>query len=82
LPDLRDYHLLPAVRGDLLVKLGRMDEARTEFLRAAELTQNDASAPSSSTAPTPPEGGESHGPSEGRQTPQPTIIARGGPPRR
>jgi predicted RNA polymerase sigma factor len=29
------------VRGDLLVKLGRIDEARTEFLRAAELTQND-----------------------------------------
>src|SRR6185369_2895816 len=40
LPDLHDYHLLRAVRGDLLAKLGRSDEARTEVLRAAELTQN------------------------------------------
>jgi RNA polymerase sigma-70 factor (ECF subfamily) len=39
-PALKGYHLLPAVRGDLLVKLGRLDEARTEFERAAELTQN------------------------------------------
>jgi RNA polymerase sigma-70 factor (ECF subfamily) len=39
-PALRDYHLLPAVRGDLLAKLGRDDEARTEFERAAGLTQN------------------------------------------
>jgi RNA polymerase sigma-70 factor (ECF subfamily) len=39
-PALRSYHLLPAVRGDLLVKLGRDDEARTEFERAASLTQN------------------------------------------
>ncbi|WP_054026318.1 RNA polymerase sigma factor [Bacillus sp. FJAT-28004] len=37
---LKDYHLLPSVRGDLLVKLGRMDEARTEFERAASLTRN------------------------------------------
>ncbi|HST85345.1 MAG TPA: RNA polymerase sigma factor [Kineosporiaceae bacterium] len=37
---LRNYHLLPAVRGDLLAKLGRMDEARVEFERAAELTRN------------------------------------------
>jgi RNA polymerase sigma-70 factor, ECF subfamily len=37
---LRDYHLLPAVRGDLLAKLGRMDEARIEFQRAAQLTRN------------------------------------------
>jgi predicted RNA polymerase sigma factor len=37
---LRDYHLLPAVRGDLLAKLGRMDEARVEFERAAQLTRN------------------------------------------
>jgi predicted RNA polymerase sigma factor len=37
---LRDYHLLPAVRGDLLAKLGRMDEARAEFERAAQLTRN------------------------------------------
>ncbi|MGN6788580.1 MAG: RNA polymerase sigma factor [Rhodanobacteraceae bacterium] len=37
---LRDYHLLPSVRGDLLFKLGRMDEARAEFERAASLTGN------------------------------------------
>jgi RNA polymerase sigma factor (sigma-70 family) len=37
---LRNYHLLPSVRGDLLKKLGRFDEARTEFARAAALTQN------------------------------------------
>lgn len=37
---LRGYHLLPAVRGDLLVRLGRMDEARVEFERAAHLTRN------------------------------------------
>ncbi|MDQ7903112.1 RNA polymerase sigma factor [Phytohabitans sp. ZYX-F-186] len=37
---LKDYHLLPSVRGDLLAKLGRADEARVEFLRAAELTRN------------------------------------------
>ncbi|MDT4983537.1 MAG: hypothetical protein QOF95_1027 [Pseudonocardiales bacterium] len=34
------YHLLPSVRGDLLFKLGRMDEARLEFERAAAMTQN------------------------------------------
>ena len=39
-PSLKDYHLLPSVRGDLLVKLGRLDEARTEFERAASLTRN------------------------------------------
>jgi RNA polymerase sigma factor (sigma-70 family) len=39
-PALRDYHLLPAVRGDLLAKLGRDDQARAEFERAAGLTQN------------------------------------------
>ena len=39
-PALRSYHLLPSVRGDLLVKLGRTDEARVELERAAELTQN------------------------------------------
>jgi RNA polymerase sigma factor (sigma-70 family) len=37
---LKTYHFLPAVRGDLLDKLGRHDEARTEFERAAELTRN------------------------------------------
>jgi RNA polymerase sigma factor (sigma-70 family) len=39
-PALRNYHLLPSVRGDLLAKLGRDDEARAEFERAASLTQN------------------------------------------
>ena len=37
---LRNYHLLPSVRGDLLKKLGRLAEARTEFERAASLTEN------------------------------------------
>jgi RNA polymerase sigma factor (sigma-70 family) len=40
-PTLKDYHLLPSVRGDLLKKLGRFDEARAEFERAASLTQNE-----------------------------------------
>jgi RNA polymerase sigma-70 factor, ECF subfamily len=39
-PALHGYHLLPAVRGDLLAKLGRRAEARVEFERAASLTQN------------------------------------------
>src|SRR5262249_31703977 len=39
-PALRNYHLLPSVRGDLLVKLNRSKEARAEFERAASLTQN------------------------------------------
>jgi RNA polymerase sigma factor (sigma-70 family) len=39
-PSLENYHLLPSVRGDLLKKLGRMDEARAEFERAAGLTRN------------------------------------------
>ena len=39
-PSLKSYHLLPAVRGDLLKKLGRLDEARAEFARAASLAQN------------------------------------------
>ena len=37
---LKAYHLLPSVRGDLLAKLGRFDEARAEFKRAASLTRN------------------------------------------
>ena len=37
---LRSYHLLPSVRGDLLARLGRADEARAEFERAAGLTRN------------------------------------------
>jgi len=40
-PELRSYHLLPSVRGDLLAKLGRNGEARTEFERAASLTDNE-----------------------------------------
>jgi RNA polymerase sigma factor (sigma-70 family) len=40
-PALASYHLLPAVRGDLLAKLGRRDEARGEFERAAGLTRNE-----------------------------------------
>ncbi len=38
---LKSYHLLPSVRGDLLVKLGRHDEARREFARAASLASNN-----------------------------------------
>ena len=40
-PVLKNYHLLPSVRGDLLSKLGRLDEARMEFERAASLTRNE-----------------------------------------
>ncbi|WP_374064460.1 RNA polymerase sigma factor [Streptomyces himalayensis] len=39
-PALKDYHLLPSVRGDLLERLGRREEARAEFERAASLTRN------------------------------------------
>jgi len=39
-PSLKNYHLLPTVRGDLLAKLGRHEEARAEFERAAALTRN------------------------------------------
>ena len=37
---MQNFHLLPSVRGDLLAKLGRRDEARLEFERAASLTKN------------------------------------------
>ena len=40
-PSLKNYHLLPAVRGDLLLKLGRFGEAQGEFERAASLTRNE-----------------------------------------
>jgi predicted RNA polymerase sigma factor len=40
-PALRDYHLLPTVRGDLLARLGRTGDARAEFTRAAALTRNE-----------------------------------------
>ena len=39
-PVLKDYHLLPSVRGDMLEKVGRLDEAASEFERAAALTSN------------------------------------------
>lgn len=39
-PALKNYHLLPSVRGDFLRKLGRLDEARAEFERAAAMTRN------------------------------------------
>ncbi len=61
-PSLKAYHLLPTVRGDLLAKLGRMDEARAEFERAAELTRNarerrmmlDRAAACAASPPSPP----------------------------
>ncbi|MEY9993615.1 RNA polymerase sigma factor (sigma-70 family) [Streptomyces sp. V4I8] len=40
-PALREYHLLPSVRGDLLLRLGRTAQARAEFERAAALTRNE-----------------------------------------
>ncbi len=40
-PSLREYHLLPSVRGDLLARLGRYHEARAEFERAASMTRNN-----------------------------------------
>jgi predicted RNA polymerase sigma factor len=40
-PALSGYHLLPSVRGDLLSKLGRHEEAAAEFHRAAAMTRND-----------------------------------------
>ncbi|MET7616515.1 RNA polymerase sigma factor [Streptomyces sp. NPDC005408] len=40
-PALKEYHLLPSVRGDLLARLGRGAEARAEFERAASLTRNE-----------------------------------------
>jgi predicted RNA polymerase sigma factor len=40
-PALRGYHLLPSARGELLARLGRDDEARAEFARAAEMTRNN-----------------------------------------
>jgi len=66
-PALRNYHLLPSVRGDLLMKLGRTAEAQTEFQRASELTANARerelsaqrarSAADESAAPTRPDAG-------------------------
>jgi predicted RNA polymerase sigma factor len=40
-PSLARYHLLPSVRGDLLLRLGRDAEARSQFRRAAELCDNE-----------------------------------------
>jgi RNA polymerase sigma factor (sigma-70 family) len=60
-PSMASYHLLPAVRGDLLAKLGRLGEARAELERAASLTRNERErsllarrAASLVTAPAPP----------------------------
>jgi len=39
-PALRSYHLLPSARGDLLARLGRLDEARAELEQAARLAKN------------------------------------------
>jgi predicted RNA polymerase sigma factor len=39
-PALKDYHLLPSVRGELLERLGRQEEGSAEFVRAAALTRN------------------------------------------
>ncbi|HVW47191.1 MAG TPA: sigma-70 family RNA polymerase sigma factor [Solirubrobacterales bacterium] len=41
-PALRGHHLVPSVRGDLLARLGRSEEAAAEFRRAAELTENES----------------------------------------
>ena len=40
-PALKNYHLLPSVRADFLTRLGRLDEARAEFERAATMTRNE-----------------------------------------
>ncbi|QDE37867.1 RNA polymerase sigma factor [Luteibacter pinisoli] len=40
-PVLKDYHLLPSVRGDLLYRLGQLDDARDAFLQAATMTRNE-----------------------------------------
>jgi predicted RNA polymerase sigma factor len=40
-PQLKEYHLLPSVRGDLLFKLDRRAEAQVEFERAAAMTRNE-----------------------------------------
>ena len=40
-PALREYHWLPSVRGDLLERLGRLEEGSAEFTRAASLTHNE-----------------------------------------
>lgn len=39
------YHLLPSVRGDLLLQLGRVEDARDEFRRAATMTRNGCGRP-------------------------------------
>jgi RNA polymerase sigma-70 factor, ECF subfamily len=68
-PSLKSYHLLPSVRGDLLDKLGRRDEARAEFERAAAMTKNarertllrERASACAADAPTPPAGGVRRG---------------------
>ena len=63
-PSLKAYHLLPSVRGDLLFKLERLDEARVEFERAADLTRNvrERELLLQRAASTQPGGGRSRGP--------------------
>jgi RNA polymerase sigma-70 factor, ECF subfamily len=68
-PILQRYHLLPSVRGELLRRLGRLDEAREEFERAAELTHNARNAQAVAAArrglapvATGPESRSRHGP--------------------
>jgi len=72
-PSLEAYHLLPSVRGDLLAKLGRLEEARVELERAASLTRNTreralllARAACARGEEQPPESPHPPGPSEGR----------------
>jgi len=73
-PALAGYHLLPAVRGDLLEKLGRRDEARAEFERAAAMTRNarERDLLRNRAAATAAEGGDSSGsdfPAAGKEAP-------------
>jgi predicted RNA polymerase sigma factor len=60
-PQLAQYHLLPSVHADLLWRLGRHDEARAQWLRAAELTRNarERELLLERAHNTPPEGGKS-----------------------
>ena len=60
-PQLAQYHLLPAVMADLLSRLGRSDQARAMWLRAAELTRNarERELLLARVHTTPPEGGKS-----------------------
>ena len=82
-PALKNYHLLPSVRGDLLAKLGRLDEARAEFERAASLTRNERERAllSARAAASHCEGAERPKQSSGRTTERPDRHAGRGPAR-